>query len=438
MEFESMILNLGVRLDYLDPNREWFHDFPYFNLGIDPSFDAGADPDRDQVDSLGHVKYSFENVLRQPRKPSPSYVTLSPRLGVSFPITENTLVRLNYGHFYQVPPLDRMFEFAYFRPVYIVKGIIEQKQNPMIQHVPSNDGDPERVVFLTLSPLKPEKTISFEVGIKHNFGDLAVLDVTGFYKDVTDQTEPRVGLFDRSIYGFDPFTGRITPNVAYASYFPGDYGDSRGFEISFRTLFSRTYTLDVNYSFSRATQGRASPGRIYINADGSVRNQWDADVSRRIPTEKSYSRPNILRANLYLRYPDPEGPASLFDEILRGTSASILYRVTSGQSFTYVGPSDPPDTYDNQRYPASHTVDLRVEKTIVLGGTHAMTLSMRVTNLLNTKNLRSYGDIFFDANATRKYVEAGEVTEVDGAGYNISWQTYFEPRRFYFGVKYEF
>jgi hypothetical protein len=79
-----------------------------------------------------------------------------------------------------------------------------------------------------------------------------------------------------------------------------------------------------------------------------------------------------------------------------------------------------------------------MEKTIVLGGTHAMTLSMRVTNLLNTKNLRSYGDIFFDANATRKYVEAGEVTEVDGAGYNISWQTYFEPRRFYFGVKYEF
>jgi hypothetical protein len=128
----------------------------------------------------------------------------------------------------------------------------------------------------------------------------------------------------------------------------------------------------------------------------------------------------------------------MLTNLLGGTSASILYRMVSGQTFTYVGVTDPPDTYDNFRYPPAHTVDVRVDKTVRIQDSHAMTLFMRITNLLNTRNLRSYGDIFFDANATKNYVEAGQVTEVDGAGYDISWQTYYEPRRFFFGVKYEF
>ena len=63
---------------------------------------------------------------------------------------------------------------------------------------------------------------------------------------------------------------------------------------------------------------------------------------------------------------------------------------------------------------------------------------MQITNLFNTKNLRSYGDILFDSEATKKFVETEEVTTVDAAGYDISWQTYYETRRFYFGVKYSF
>ncbi|MCK7528630.1 MAG: hypothetical protein MZV64_69290 [Ignavibacteriales bacterium] len=47
-----------------------------------------------------------------------------------------------------------------------------------------------------------------------------------------DQTDERVGLFDRAVRGFDPYRNQISPNQSFAAYFPGDYGDSRGFEIS--------------------------------------------------------------------------------------------------------------------------------------------------------------------------------------------------------------
>jgi hypothetical protein len=442
MEFESMILNIGVRYDHFNPNRDWFDKTNLFNLAIDPLYDVNKDPDFDQVDSEGRVKYSFDNVLNKDRSPAKSYNMVSPRFGVSFPVSENSLLHFNYGHFYQMPQLDQMFEFGYFRPVNLVEKIKAEDELAALQgreprHIASNDGDPERVVAYTVEPLKPQKTIMFEVGIKHNFEDLAVLDVTAFYKDVFDQTEERVGLFDRSVRGYDPFRNQISPNQTYATFLPGDYGDSRGFEISLRSLFSREFNIDLNYSFSRSTQGRASPQRVTIDANGDVVYQWDSEVNKRIPVEKSFSRPHILRANFFVKYPEAWS-GSFAGEILGGTTLSLLYRYTSGQAFTYLSPSDPPDTYNNQRYPASQNLDLKFDKEVRIIGRHSLLMYIQVTNLLNAKNLRSYGDIVFDANATKNYVENGTISTVDAGGYDLSWQNYFEKRRVYLGVKYSF
>ncbi len=437
MEFEGMILNLGLRYDYFNPNRDWFAFNNLFNLSIDPDFDASLDPDGNQIDSLGREKYSFANVLAQPREPSRDYHMFSPRLGVSFPVTTNTLLHFNYGHFRQLPPLNRMFEFNYFRPEYIVKGNYNARQNGQTVRTPSNDGDPERVVFLTLEPLRPEKTIQFEVGLKHNFNNFAVLDVTAFYKDVFDQNEPRANLFDRRIYGFDPFQNRITPNAFYVTNFPGDYGDSRGFEFTLKSLFSRTFSLSLNYSFSVSTEGRATPGRINIDDEDELELIFETETTRRLLFEKVFSRPHVFRSNLYIRYPENSGPAFL-GYLFKNTSASILYKYTSGPPLTYLTPENPDVEFHNLRYPAIQSVDLRVDKTLSFLGGQGLTAYLRVTNLLNTRNVRSLGDVFFDPNALTNFVETGEISSVDGFGYDISYQNYFEKRRFFFGIKYGF
>jgi hypothetical protein len=85
MEFESMILNIGVRYDYFNPNRDWFEQTNLFNLAVNPLYDAAKDIDLDQVDSDGRVKYSFDNVLNKKRSPARTYNMISPRFGVSFP-----------------------------------------------------------------------------------------------------------------------------------------------------------------------------------------------------------------------------------------------------------------------------------------------------------------------------------------------------------------
>ena len=430
MEFDSMILNIGLRYDYFNPNRDWFTTNNLFNNAINPDYDSSTDPQNTQIDANGNRKYSLENAINKPREAYRSFHMISPRFGVSFPMSINTLLHFNYGHFYQMPALDQMFEFTYFRPVYIVDRIAEDIQKGREPaHIPSNDGDPERLAAFTREPLKPQKTIMFEVGFKQNFGDLAVLDVTAYYKDVFDQTEERVGLFDRSILGYDPFRNRVNPNQSYGSFLSGDYGDSRGFEINFQTLFSQIIRFDANYSFSRSTAGRASPRRVIVNEDNTYTYEWDTQVNKRIPTERSFSRPHILRLNTSLMGAEKG--------ISRGLQVNILYRFVSGQAFTYLTPSDPADTFNNYRFPASHNVDLRVEKSIIVGKSTAAVYVL-VSNVMNTKNLRSYGDVVFDADATRRFIEEDYVSDRDAGGYDLSWQNYFEPRRFQFGVRYGF
>lgn len=432
MEFRGMILNVGLRYDYFNPNRDWFALEDLRDpLALDPRYDPELDPDGDQVDENGRVKYAFENVLEKPRRPAPSFHRLSPRIGVSFPITDASVLHFNYGHFYQLPPLDRMFEFGYFRPVRLVRLQMEEDAAAAAEgreprHIPSQSGDPERVVALSLDDLKPQKTVSFEVGLAQQIGEIAVLNVVGFYKDVFDQVLPRRGLFDREV--------RI-PGGNFASNLSGDYGDSRGFEINLRTLFSQHVTVDVNYSFSRSTLGRATPGRVVIDTTGAPTFIYDEEASLRLPSELTYSRPHIVRANLYLRY--PEGGAAWYDRLLEGASASFLGRYVSGRAFTYQGPEDPPDVIDNHRLPALRTLDLRLEKPVRLGP-HRLSVYTTITNALNTKNLRAYGEPVFDAEATPNYLEHGTIASEDAAGYDISWMNYFEPRRVFFGLRYDF
>src|SRR5262249_9863809 len=89
-EKSGVIVNGGLRFDYLDVNTPAFKDEQY------PLGRPGVDPNPSTLDESDLVA-------------NKTYARLSPRLGVAFPVDEKTLMRFNYGIFYQQPNLQDLY-----------------------------------------------------------------------------------------------------------------------------------------------------------------------------------------------------------------------------------------------------------------------------------------------------------------------------------------
>ena len=92
----------------------------------------------------------------------------SPRISLSFPITDRGLIRFSYGHFYQNPD----FAIIYTNPRFEDFEFIQ---------VPTF-GDPN---------LEPERSIQYEMGLQQQFTDDMKIDLTIYNKDVNNLIQSR-------------------------------------------------------------------------------------------------------------------------------------------------------------------------------------------------------------------------------------------------------
>jgi outer membrane receptor protein involved in Fe transport len=132
IELQDMIINVGLRFDYL------FTDKSYWN-----------DP-----------------ITRDYVKEASAKTMWSPRLGISHPLSENAKLHFNYGYMFQPPP------FLY---MYTNLQADLNTGRPLI-------GNPE---------LDAEKTISYELGLTQMLRDDLRMTVTTFYRDVKDMVSSR-------------------------------------------------------------------------------------------------------------------------------------------------------------------------------------------------------------------------------------------------------
>ncbi len=126
IELNYLVINLGLRYDYMNAN------VTFRNNPLDPN-------------SIIKVK---------PRN------QLSPRIGIAHPISDRTKIHFAYGHFFQNPDFRFLFENHQY------------------------DLNVREPLFGQAS-LDAQRTIAYEVGISHQFSDRVLLDVTAYYKDVT-------------------------------------------------------------------------------------------------------------------------------------------------------------------------------------------------------------------------------------------------------------
>lgn len=333
MEFEGLIANVGLRFDL------WY---------------SGADQYADLYQPFGRPDSTGAfDPTSGPRESPPVHMRVQPRLGVSFPVTANTVFHLNYGAFMQRPPFQ-----------YIVSQRLGQRLN-----------DP---VILGNSALEPETTNSYDVGVVQGLGRGFTLDISGYYKDVKNLIQQASFIDDRAGY---------TVN----SYFNLDYADIRGFRIA---LNKRRGALrgSVNYQYSYATgkspNATAATPIFSRDTTGVVTTDLTNVPTRDIVLDFDRKH-NLVVSATYLTG-DGFGPTVAGGFPFAGLSFSVYSTIRSGRPYT--SPSDI-RLINTERTPAEYNTDLRISKTVRDFFGAPVGLYFEVFNLFNNRVL-NYNYLF--------------------------------------------
>jgi peptidoglycan hydrolase-like protein with peptidoglycan-binding domain len=216
LEFEGLIMNIGLRFDYYNPNDKKYVD-PFDPFDTYTAFLEGREPN--------------------PRtEPTSTYTQLSPRIGISHPISENTVLHFSYGHFFQ-----RAHFGNYGEGINETPGLLNTYVAAGVPFVLGN------------RDLIPRKTVAYEVGIEHNLAGI-VGGVTAFYKDNTYNVK-QIRVITRS--GGSYFTSGNS-----------NYSDDKGIEINLRKPLRGLWGGYLNYTWSTGIYGRSGDPDVIV-APGS-------------------------------------------------------------------------------------------------------------------------------------------------------------------------
>lgn len=396
MEFQGMIANVGLRMDL------WYSGLDYYPDLYTPF----GDPD-----SLGR----FDPSNAQTENP-PVHVRLQPRIGVSFPISTETVFHLNYGAFMQRPSFQ-----------YIVSRRLGQRLNdPLIL------GNPR---------LKPETTNSYDIGVVQGLGEGFTLDISGYYKDVKNLVQQASFIDDRAGYQVN-------------SYFNLDYADIRGFRIALSKRRG-SFTGSINYQYSYATgkSATATAASPIFNRDtlGVVTTDLTNVPTRDILLDFDRTH-NVVMTAGYVTGKE-WGPSVLNGNPLANINLSVRSTIRSGRPYT--SPSDI-RLINVERAPMEYNTDLRLTKTVTNFMGVPASFYVEVFNLFDNKIL-NYDYLFDRPTATNpnlplQYYEQYPIDDKEN-GIRYWWdkgrqgpfsvdQSFLiygnEPRSFNFGMVLEF
>lgn len=197
IEWSYFIMNLGLRYDLFEPDGEY------------PS-------DLTRPSTSSRFKASQKSQV-------------SPRFGVAVPITEQSVLHLSYGLFFQMPSFNYLYTNPEFR-------------------IPVGS-------FATIgnTNLEPQRTATYEIGVQHALTNDVAVDATVYYKDI------------RNLLGMEVYT--LLPSFdKYARYVNKDYGQTLGFTIAFEQRSSDFFTTTVDYTYMVAEGNSSDPRDTYLKS----------------------------------------------------------------------------------------------------------------------------------------------------------------------------
>ena len=387
IEYRDLVVNLGLRVDVFDNNaltlRDPFSLFPIVRAGdidgaparIGDDFAVyynsseqvvgyrdlngnyyntqGQDVDASTVESAGRPRATAQRVTQDVFVDYDPEVTVQPRIGVSFPVTNEALFFASYNVVSQ-RPAENQFDTP-------------QQWNLAAQESKLNDNP----------GLRPEKTTTYELGFRQRVGARAALQISGFYKQIEN-------LISR----------RIVQNVFpsnYQTYGNVDFGTVKGVEFEFDLRRTNNVAVNANYTLSFA-EGTGSDA------------QTTAQIVWRMEEDPFYPRfispldfDQRHRANLSLDYRlgEDEGPRLFGGYPLSNFGFNVVGTFGTGLPYTRRVDTSPIYTSFNgfllgqingQQMPFTSTVNLRVDRRFSLGGTNLVTY-LWVQNLFDQNNV---------------------------------------------------
>ena len=326
MEFPGLVINPGIRLDYQDPNAK-----KRTNL-----FES-----RTEFFEFADAKPKYQ---------------LSPRIGVSFPVTDRVVFHLNYGWFTQFPPFQRLY--MNITAPNLARG------NQVV-------GNPD---------MEAQKSKQFEFGAGAQLTDYLALDVVTFYKD----------MYNMEGITFIP----AVPNT-YSMITEAEYGNVKGIEFTLTKRMSNYFAAKASYTLSVA-KGTAT----------SIRTNYEL-VTNGPPDPYSPTgrEPRVYpQADYYLDFDRRHNASLIFDVAVPNDAGLQVYGIQPFENISlnlttvyYTGrPYTREDYYGNQvgeyngaRHPWFTQTDLRLSKGFKLGALGSgfkdveLALFLDVTNLFN-------------------------------------------------------
>jgi hypothetical protein len=312
IEFDDLTINAGVRWDYFDTKSVAPIDVENLDLGYE-----NAEP-----------KYQF-----------------SPRLGISFAVSNTGRFTAYYGHFMQQIDLGDVYQNLTSD---LTSGV------PLV-------GNPN---------IQTQKTIAYEVGYDQEITKDVLLSLKAFYKDQSNlsSTESVNTVYNQSF-------------VDYTIYETGDFAKIKGFEVKLKKSLSPGFSGELTYSFLDA-KGTGSDSRdfYYLFRD------TDTEVPKKeYPLAFDVTHDIKARVNYFIT--PNSGPTVGGVDILGNLSANIFYTWQSGVPYT---PEDGRGNLlelNSKRMPSNTRLDMRIDKIFNLSESMNFRVFADIRNLLNTENI---------------------------------------------------
>ena len=309
--FEGMTLNIGFRTDYWIPGR----------------YVEDAIQDTSNIIITDEARVIFEEETFDfpwAGDPFKMKARISPRFGISHPVTNNDVLYFYYGHFSQLPT----FQYVY------------AKINSKSQSTYQVFGNPN---------LNPKTTVQYELGVKHRFSEDQVLELKAYWKDMFDYET------SQTIRPSNPKYAHLSFNM----YFNADYARARGIEAILKSRLWQNWYLDLNFNYSIVTGKSSSPLDNLLVQAGQLSEKPLGE------NFMSWDRPLHFFANVSYNHPKNWGVSARIEfesgrRYTRSIQDTTIY--VNGQPY-YEGPREDDRPYAYISETPKQNIELKIFKT---------------------------------------------------------------------------